>query len=141
MNAKEIHFSLDGFRLDEGWQLGQNSDPYRDKLTDWEFARVLLSPTLRQKTIFWQNGRQIPLSRVLERAGIPPNGLPLHFKSGSVGAVSQFLRTASCAFIAFRHPASSGRSGHFTRLRRTVAYMALPQQSGNLKQTVASQAG
>jgi hypothetical protein len=75
-NARVIHFNLDGFRLEEAWQLGQNADPYVAKVTNWEFVKVLRDPDLRQKSIFWQNGKRVPLSRVLERAGVPPNAIP-----------------------------------------------------------------
>ena len=74
--ASTIHFNLDGFNLRTGWQLGQAVDPYAAGVTNWEFAQVLRDPALRQKTVFWQNGQQVPLPRVFERAGIPPNGLP-----------------------------------------------------------------
>ena len=75
-NARSIHFNLDGFALNRGWRLGQNADPYAAGVTNWEFGKVLLDPLLRRKTVFWQNGRQVSLSRVLERAGVPPNAIP-----------------------------------------------------------------
>lgn len=85
-NAGTIHFNLDGLDLRQAWRLGQNVDPYLcgpvvrgvrwPGLTNWEFVRVLRDPTLRQKTVFWQNGRQVLLSRVLLRAGVPPNAIP-----------------------------------------------------------------
>jgi hypothetical protein len=85
-NASNIHFNLDGFDLQQAWRLGQNADPYlcgpavggvrMPGFTNWEFVRVLGNPTLRQKTAFWQNGRQVPLSGVLERAGVSPNAIP-----------------------------------------------------------------
>lgn len=75
-NARAIDFNLDGFDLRKGWRLGQNSDPHAAGLTNWEFVTVLRDPALRGKTAFWQNGQQVPVSRVLARAGIPPHGLP-----------------------------------------------------------------
>jgi hypothetical protein len=85
-NAGNIHFNLDGFDLRQAWRLGQNVDPYlcgpvvggvrMPGLTNWEFVRVLGNPTLRQKTIFWQNGRRVSLTRMLERIGVPPNAIP-----------------------------------------------------------------
>lgn len=85
-NAGNIHFNLDGFNLQLAWWLGQNADPYlcgpvvggvrMPGMTNWEFVRVLNNPTLRQKTVFWQGGCQVPLSCVLERAGVPPNAIP-----------------------------------------------------------------
>ncbi len=75
-NARSIHFNLDGFALQRGWRMGQNADPYGAGVTNWEFGKVLRDPHLRRKTVFWQNGRQVSLSRVLERAGVPPNAIP-----------------------------------------------------------------
>lgn len=86
INARTIHFNLDGFDLQQAWRLGQHADPYlcgrvvggvrMPGFTNWEFVRVLRDPTLRQKTVFWQNGRQVSLSRVLQRAGVSPNAIP-----------------------------------------------------------------
>jgi RHS repeat-associated protein len=77
-NARHIHFNLDGFNLQRGWRQGQGQgvDPLAVGVTNWEFVRVLSNPTLRSITTFWQNGRPVSLSRVLERAGAPTNGLP-----------------------------------------------------------------
>jgi hypothetical protein len=85
-NAGSIHFNLDGFDLARGWRLGQNNDPYlcgsvvggvrMPGLTNWEFVKVLRDPLLRQKTVFWQNGRPVPFSQVLQRAGVPTNAIP-----------------------------------------------------------------
>lgn len=76
MNAATIHFNLDGFDLQRAWRLGQHPDPYMAGVTNWEFVKVLHDLALRAKTVFWQNGRRVPLSRVVERAGVPPNVLP-----------------------------------------------------------------
>jgi len=85
-NAGNIHLNLDGFDLRQAWRLGQDVDPYLcgpifggiriPGLTNWEFVRVLATPTLRQKTIFWQNGNQVSFLRVLQRAGVPPHAVP-----------------------------------------------------------------
>jgi len=75
-NARNVHFNLDGYNLRLGRQRGQGTFDQVPFVTDWEFVRVLRDPALRQKTVFWQNGQQVPLSRVLERAGIPPNAIP-----------------------------------------------------------------
>jgi hypothetical protein len=73
-NAATVHFNLDGLNLKKAWRRGQNTDPYVADLTNWEFVQVLKDTYLRNKVIFWQNGKQVPLSRVLERAGatLPP---------------------------------------------------------------------
>lgn len=85
-NAGTIYFNLDGLDLRQAWRLGQNADPYlcgpvvggvrMPGFANWELVRVLNNPRLRQKTVFWQNGRQVPLSRLLDRAGVPPNAIP-----------------------------------------------------------------
>lgn len=85
-NAENIYFNLDGFDLRQALRLGQNVDPYlcgpvvggarMPGFTNWELVKVLRDPTLRQKTVFWQNGHQVPLSRVLQRAGVPPHAIP-----------------------------------------------------------------
>jgi hypothetical protein len=69
-NAKYIHFNLDGMDLHQAWRMGQNPDPYPAGVTNWEFVQVLKVADLRGKTIFWQNGHQKSLSRVLQRAGV-----------------------------------------------------------------------
>ncbi len=75
-NAGNVHFNLDGLDLRRGWRLGQGPDPFAAGVTNWELVKVLREPSTRQKIVFWQNGRQVPLSRVLERAGVPPNAIP-----------------------------------------------------------------
>jgi hypothetical protein len=75
-NARNIHFNLDGYNVRKGWQRGQGTFHAADGLTNWEFVKVLRDPALRQKTVFWQNGKHVPLSQVIERAGILPNVLP-----------------------------------------------------------------
>jgi hypothetical protein len=74
--AGNVHFKLDGFDLRRAWQLGQNADPYAAGVTNWEFVRVLLDRDVREKTSFWQNGKQVSLDFVLNRAGVSPNALP-----------------------------------------------------------------
>jgi hypothetical protein len=69
-NAKDIHFNLDGMDLRQAWRVGQNSDPYAAGITSWEFVQVLRDASLRDRTTFWQNGRPVPLLRVLHREGV-----------------------------------------------------------------------
>jgi hypothetical protein len=73
-NATRICFNLDGMDLRQAWRLGQNADPYAAGITNWEFVRVVKDAGLRGKTSFWQKGRPVPLSKILDRAGaiIPP---------------------------------------------------------------------
>ncbi len=65
-NAKTVNFSLDGLNLRKAFTNGVKG-PFEIPMnvTNWEFRQVLRNP----KTVFWQNGQQIPLSRVLERLG------------------------------------------------------------------------
>ena len=65
-NAKTVNFSLDGLNLRKAFTNGVKG-PFviPMNVTNWEFRQVLRNP----KTVFWQNGQQIPLSRVLERLG------------------------------------------------------------------------
>jgi hypothetical protein len=73
-HAHIIHFNLDGYNLRFGWRDGQGA-LRDDNQTNWEFVRILRDPDSRKKVLFWQNGRQVPLSRVIERAGVPPNAI------------------------------------------------------------------
>ena len=85
-NATRIHFNLDGFDVRQAWRMGHNVDPYlcgptkggvrTPGITNWEFVKLLLNPHLRQKTIFWQNGKRVSLARVLQRSGVPGNAIP-----------------------------------------------------------------
>lgn len=72
-NAVSIHFNLDGMDLSRAWLQGQYHylDP-QGSYTAWEFRQILTRTELRGKTLFWQNGKQVPLSRVLARAGAVP---------------------------------------------------------------------
>ncbi|MGH7225157.1 MAG: hypothetical protein ACRELF_18200 [Gemmataceae bacterium] len=72
-NAVTSHFNLDGMDLRRAWQQGQYSylDP-KGSYTAWEFRQILTRTELHAKTLFWQNGTQLPLSRVLARAGAAP---------------------------------------------------------------------
>ena len=77
--ASVIHFKLDGIDLRKAWLYGRVEDPYLSGpainghpspgVTNWEFALVIREAAFRAKTVFWQNGGEIPLSRVLVRSG------------------------------------------------------------------------
>jgi hypothetical protein len=72
-NANIIHFNLDGIDLLRAWRQGRYHylDP-QGSYTAWEFRQVLTRTELHEKTLFWQNGKEVPLPRVLERAGATP---------------------------------------------------------------------
>ena len=72
-NAGNIHFNLDGMDLARAWRQGSYHflDP-QGGYTAWEFWQILSRTELHGKTLFWQNGKQVPLSRVLKRAGAIP---------------------------------------------------------------------
>jgi hypothetical protein len=72
-NAGIIHFNLDGMDFRRAWRQGQYHylDP-QGSYTAWEFRQVLTRSELHAKTVFWQNGKQVPLPRVLMRAGAIP---------------------------------------------------------------------
>jgi hypothetical protein len=72
--ARSVHFNLDGMELGRAWRMGQHADPYAAGVTNWEFVQVLRDAGLRAKTVFWQNGKPVPLPKVLNRAAatLPP---------------------------------------------------------------------
>lgn len=72
-NANTIHFNLEGMELARAWRQGQFHylDP-QGGYTAWEFRQVLSRTELHSKILFWQNGKQVPLPRVLARAGAIP---------------------------------------------------------------------
>jgi hypothetical protein len=72
-NAGTIHFNLDGVDLRYAWRQGQYHylDP-QGGYTAWEFRQILTRSELHAKTLFWQNGNQVALPRVLARAGAIP---------------------------------------------------------------------
>jgi hypothetical protein len=72
-NANTLHFNLDGIDLRRAWRQGQYHylDP-KGGYTAWEFRQILTRTELHAKARFWQNGKQVPLSRVLARAGAVP---------------------------------------------------------------------
>lgn len=72
-NASSLHFNLDGMDLQRAWRQGQYHylDP-RGGYTAWEFRQILTRTELHVKTRFWQNGKEVPLSRVLARIGAVP---------------------------------------------------------------------
>jgi RHS repeat-associated protein len=66
-NARTINFSLDGFNLKNAFSMGGKGPFGAPKnVTNWEFLQVLRSP----KTVFWQNGKVVPLEQVLARVGL-----------------------------------------------------------------------
>ena len=72
-NTGTIHFNLDAMDFFAAWQQGQYFylDP-KGSYAAWEFRQILTRTELHAKTLFWQNGKQLPLSRVLARAGVIP---------------------------------------------------------------------
>jgi hypothetical protein len=72
-NASTLHFNLDGMDLRRAWQQGQYHylDP-KGSYTAWEFHQIPTRTELHAKTRFWQNGKEVTLSRVLARAGAVP---------------------------------------------------------------------
>ena len=72
-NAGTLHFNLDGMDLRRAWRQGQYHylDP-KGVYTAWEFRQILTRTELHAKTLFWQNGKQVPLQQVLARAGAIP---------------------------------------------------------------------
>ena len=71
--AGVIHFNLDGLDLQRAWRQGRYHylDP-QGGYSAWEFRQIATRIELHQKTLFWQNGKQVPLSKVLARAGASP---------------------------------------------------------------------
>jgi len=72
-NADILHFNLDGMDPKRAWRQGRYHylDP-QGGYTAWEFRQILTRTELHAKTRFWQNGKQVPLPRVLARAGAIP---------------------------------------------------------------------
>jgi len=72
-NAGAIHFNLDGMNLLRAWRQGRYHylDP-QGGYTAWEFRQILTRTELHAKTLFWQNGKHVPMPRVLARAGAIP---------------------------------------------------------------------
>jgi hypothetical protein len=72
-NAATLHFNLDGINLRRAWREGQYHflDP-KGGYTAWEFRQILTRTELYAKTVFWQNGQQVSVQRVLARAGATP---------------------------------------------------------------------
>lgn len=71
--ANTIHFNLDGMDLRRAWRQGHYHylDP-QGSYSAWEFRHILTRTELHEKTLFWQNGRQVPRTRVLARTGVIP---------------------------------------------------------------------
>jgi hypothetical protein len=63
-NAKNIHFSLDSFNLKTAAKKGKSKPFELEKnVTNWEFMQLIDN----SKTIFWQNGKKVEKSKVIER--------------------------------------------------------------------------
>lgn len=73
VQAPIIHFHLDGLDVRRAWTSGQHHylDP-RGSYTGWELVQTLTRMELNSKTVFWQNGKQVPLPRIQARTGAFP---------------------------------------------------------------------